>query len=171
MWEDCKPDIVWGNEYKMADAQTIVGNLTGDPEKVDGLEFTKVRMSIAVDNGTKRDSDVKKDPTFVPVELTGYDAENALASFSKGQRVAVRGVWRSFVTEASVGGNDRKIPRLAFDAWEAFASVKYGTSKFTRTAGGGAGNDGASSAPKAAAKTAAAKSKPAAAAAPAGGGW
>lgn len=169
MWEDCKPGIVRGNENKMADAQSYTGNLTGDPEKVDGLNFTKVRMSIAVDNGTKRDSDEKKEPTFIPVELTGYEAENALASLKKGMRVTVRGNLRSFTTDAVVGGNERKIPRLSFDAWEVSVSLKYGTAAFTRNAMGNAGGNGGGEGAAPAAKASAAKSKPVAAAA--GGGW
>lgn len=153
----------------MSDALFITGNITSDPEAVTGLDFEKTRFSIAIDNGNKRDSDEKKEATFIPVEVTGYAAANALASLKKGMRITVRGKFRGFDTTATVNGAEKNIKRLAFDGWEVFTSLRYGTVNFTKSEFKGGNTD---SAP--AVKAAPAAKKPAAKAAPAAastGGW
>jgi len=155
-----------------ADVIVQTGNLTATPERVEGLSFSKARFSIAIDNGFKKDSEEKKAPTFLPVEVTNVLAENVLASLTKGMKVVVKGRLRPFTTTAMVGGEERNIERFSFDAFDVAPSLSFGTVEFTRNPRreGGEGAPASKPASKPAAKAAPAKAAPKAAAA-AASGW
>ena len=127
---------------------TVVGNLTTDPE----LRYTPNGLAVAnfTVASTPRTYDRQAggwkdaDPLFLRCTLWRQPAENAAESLTKGTRVIVTGRLRQRSYEAPQG-EKRTVTEL--DADEIGASLRYATTKITKTSRG-EGSSGLTSQPE-----------------------
>jgi single-strand DNA-binding protein len=115
---------------------TLEGNLTRDPE----LRFTNngtAVLNTGLAQSTKRGED--EIPQFFNLTVWGDLAENAAASFSKGDRVIVVGRLE-YRTWESEGGDKRSAVEVVADG--IGPSLRWATAAITKTPkkGGGGGD-------------------------------
>ena len=144
---------------------TVIGNLTADPE----LRFTQSGLPVA--NFTiastprvfDRESNSFKDgeAVFLRASIWRDYAEHVAASFTKGQPVIAQGVLKQRSYETKEG---EKRTSIELEVTEIGATLRYGTSSYTKAES--KGNGGQRQAP-AQTQSAPAQSAPVAQAAPA----
>lgn len=68
----------------------LIGNLTKDPQKIDGVEKTLCKLNIAV-NENYTNADGERPVQFFIVSVWGKYAENCLKYLKKGSKISVVG--------------------------------------------------------------------------------
>lgn len=80
----------------------IIGNLTKDPQKVDGIDKTLCKLNVAVNEDyTKEDGTRPVD--YFTVVVWGKPAENCLKYLKKGNKIGVVGKLKNRSWEADGG--------------------------------------------------------------------
>ena len=122
---------------------TVVGNLVDDPE----LRFTPSGAAVAnfriasTPRSFNRQTNEWEDgeALFLSCAVWRQAAENVAESLVKGMRVMVQGRLKQRSYEDREG---QRRTVIELEVEEVGPSLKYGTAKFTRSAGGGGGRGG-----------------------------